>query len=183
MSEPTLPSLLDLAWSRITRGVRDKRSAARHPTLATVAPGGRPELRTVVLRAADRAGATLEMHTDTASPKVMALRDNPLAEIHVWEAGQHLQMRLSGRIKVLTGAEVADRWARIPEAARQSYGSRPPPGGQIDGPFDYDTPGDPARFAALVCHLDRIDLLRLGSPHHRALYHAADGWAGRWVAP
>jgi len=183
MSEPTLTSLLDLAWTRIIRGVHDKRSPARHLTIATVAPDGRPELRTVVLRAAERSAATLEMHTDTASPKVTALRANPRAEIHVWDAGQHLQMRLSGRVEVLTGAKVADRWARIPRAARQSYGSCPPPGAQIDGPFKYDTPGDPDRFAALVCYLNRIDLLRLDTPHHRAVYQAEDGWAGHWVAP
>jgi pyridoxamine 5'-phosphate oxidase len=37
-------------WDRLVRGVHDRRAAARHPTLATVAPDGLPEARTVVSR-------------------------------------------------------------------------------------------------------------------------------------
>ena len=59
MSDVTLPDLLDLAWTRIMRGVHDKHSPARQPVIATVSPDGRPELRTVVLRAADRTAAAL----------------------------------------------------------------------------------------------------------------------------
>lgn len=183
MSDMTLQEFLDLAWSRIVRGVRDKHSPARHPVLATIAPDGRPEARTVVLRAADRAAATLEMHTDSASPKVAALAANSRAEIHVWDPGQRLQIRLAGRVRILTGDDVAERWARIPGAARRSYGSRPAPGSAIAGPFDYATPGDPARLAVLICHVDRADLLLLGPVHQRAEYHPRDDWAGTWIAP
>ena len=183
MSDTTLAELLALAWTRIIRGVHDKRSPARHPVLATVSPDGQPEARTVVLRAADRASATLEVHTDTASPKVAALSKEPRAELHVWDAGQRLQIRLSARVEILTGEDVAERWSRIPDAARRSYGTQPPPGRGIAGPFDYASPGDPGRFAALVCHVERIDLLLLGNAHQRAEYHATDGWAGRWIAP
>jgi pyridoxamine 5'-phosphate oxidase len=44
---------------RLIRGVRDRHAPTRHPTLATVTPDGRPQARTVVLRAADQPAGTL----------------------------------------------------------------------------------------------------------------------------
>jgi drug/metabolite transporter (DMT)-like permease len=51
-------------WARLLRGVGDRHAPARHPVLATVAQGGMPQARTVVLRAADAAAGTLDIHTD-----------------------------------------------------------------------------------------------------------------------
>ncbi|MGY6410125.1 MAG: hypothetical protein ACXIUV_03735 [Alkalilacustris sp.] len=79
----TLPTLHAEAWARLVRGVHDRRAAARHPTLATVAADGAPQLRTVVLRAADRAQARLHVHTDLRSAKVGDLRAEPRAAVHV----------------------------------------------------------------------------------------------------
>lgn len=45
------------------RGVDDRHAPARHPTLATVNSEGKPQARTVVLRAADQRSATLDIHT------------------------------------------------------------------------------------------------------------------------
>ena len=57
-------------WARLTRGVHDWHAPARHPTLATVTPEGRPQARTVVLRAADKAAGALDIYTDLHSSKV-----------------------------------------------------------------------------------------------------------------
>ncbi len=73
-----LSQLYAEVWARLTRGVHDRHAPARHPTLATVTPEGRPQARTVVLRAAEKAAGTLDIHTDLRSAKVGDLRVTPL---------------------------------------------------------------------------------------------------------
>jgi len=178
-----LGGFLDSAWRILARGVSDSGSAARLPALATVSPQGWPEVRTVALRGADRAQALLSVHTDPTTAKVAALRADPRAELHVWEPGAQMQIRLAVRVVVQVGKAVADIWAQVPEASRGSYGTTPAPGTLIDGPYDYEKPGVQSGFAVLTCRVHRIDLVHLEVPHRRAVYAGEDGWSGCWVAP
>ncbi len=179
----TLDGLHQQVWTRLVRGVADRRAPARHPTLATLSPAGWPEARTVVLRAADPAAAVLEVHTDLHSAKVAALRANPRAAFHVWEASAHLQTRLMVEVTILTGDAVAATWARVPDPSRHGYGTTPPPGQPIAAALAYDKPADPASFAVLRCAVQAMDVLHLGPQHRRARFDRADGWAGQWLAP
>jgi len=173
--ERSLPDLLDLVWSRLSRGVADRRHPARHPTLATVGPDG-PEVRTLVLRAADRDTAMLELHTDMASPKVAQIAAEPRVALHVWVPKDRLQIRLRARAVVEPGDPAL--FARLPEPARTNYGGAVP-----GGPPGEGTEGaDPARFAAIRLRVTEIDALVLEEPHIRAIYSAPD-WTGHWVAP
>lgn len=184
MSDPNdLEAFLTRAWQILGRGVSDRRSAARHPTFATVSPEGYPEARTVVLRAAHRPTAMLEVHTDTASAKIAALRANPKAELHIWDSRAKIQLRLVATVSILTGAETADRWASVPDASRVSYGTSPVPGSVIDHVYAYDKPPCPERFAVLRCALDAIDLVHLDTRHRRARYTRVKNWSGDWLAP
>jgi pyridoxamine 5'-phosphate oxidase len=178
-----LAGFLDAAWGHLTRGVADRHAPARHPTLATVSPDGWPEARTVVLRAAHRAEATLELHTDTDTAKIRALRASPRAALHVWVPRARLQIRVSADVEILTGAPTVARWANVPVSARVSYGTEPAPGTAITHARDYATPGSQDRFAVLCCHVRAMDLLELGSPHRRAHFMRDDQWQGTWVAP
>ncbi|MEM6482531.1 MAG: pyridoxamine 5'-phosphate oxidase family protein [Pseudomonadota bacterium] len=184
MSDPNdLTGFLSRAWQILGRGVADRRSPARHPTFATVSPDGLPQARTVVLRAADRATAMLEIHTDTASAKIAALRAHPQAEVHIWDARSKIQLRLAARVSILTGAETADRWASVPEASRVSYGTEPAPGSVIGHVYAYEKPPCADRFAVLSCALEAIDLVHLDTRHRRARYTRASEWSGNWLAP
>ena len=178
--ERTLASLLDLAWSRIEAGLEGDAPAAQF-VLATVADG-RPAARTMVLRGASRADATVETHTDVASPKVAELRADPAAVIHVWDEPASLQIRIRARIEVLTGAEADPIWEGVPEDARTNYGGEPAPGEPIDTPDDYEPGAARERFAVLRAHVEALDLLSLDDPPLRALYERGDGFAGRWLA-
>ena len=94
MSDPhDLSAFLDLGWQRLSRGVADRKAAARHPVFATVSPDGMPEARTIVLRAADRETATLEVHTDGGSGKIRSLQAHPVAQLHVWDERVKLLIR------------------------------------------------------------------------------------------
>ena len=178
----TLDGLHDRLWQRLGRGVADRHAPARQPTFATVRDGW-PEARTVVLRAARREEATLEVYTDIHSDKIASLRQTPRAALHVWEDKQRLQIRLACEVTILTGETVRDRWDPIPEAGRDSYGETPPPGTPIDAALDYRKEPDFAAFAVLSCAVQWIDLVHLGEDHRRAQYRREDGWRGQWCAP
>jgi pyridoxamine 5'-phosphate oxidase len=170
-------------WQLLTRGVRDRRAAARHPTLATVSIDGKPQARTVVLRAADQARATVDIHTDIHSAKIAELRARPFAALHIWDASAHLQMRLESEVTILTGADVAAIWARVPDVARLSYGCTPVPGVPIASALDYVKVPDQAAFAVLRMQIMSMDIVHLGPNHRRAAYKLADQWAGQWLVP
>ena len=170
-------------WLRLTRGVHDRHAPARHPTLATVTPEGRPQARTVVLRAADKLAGTLDIHTDLRSSKVQDLRRTPFAALHVWDASAHLQLRLDARVTLLTGQDVVAIWVVVPEASKLLYGGTPASGKPIAQALAYTKAPDPAYFAVLRLSLLTIDALHLGPDHRRARFDRTSEWAGEWLAP
>lgn len=170
-------------WARLVRGVGDRHAPARHPTLATVSPGGLPEARTVVLRAADPAAGTLDIHTDLRSGKVAGLQRNPNAALLIWDSAAQLQTRITARVDILTGDAVATTWARVPQTSQAGYGTQPAPGTPIERALGYHKTPDPAAFAVLRCTVQSIDALHLGPQHRRARFDRANGWLGQWLAP
>jgi len=178
-----LHAFLDEGWRHITRGVADSRSPARYPTFATVSPDGTPEARTLALRGASRSHSVLELHTDSATSKIVALQHNPKAAFHVWVPRANLQIRITVSVDVLTGPNIDPQWGRVPKGSRVSYGTRPTPGTPIPDAYAYEKPSNRDRFAVLTCHVLEIDLLHLGARHRRAVFVETDDWAGTWLAP
>ena len=178
-----LTTLYAQVWARLVRGVADRHAPARHPTLATVSPDGDPQVRTIVLRAANAPGATLQFHTDLRSAKVTALRRNPQAAVHIWDASAHLQTRITGDVRILVGDDVAAIWAKVPDASQQSYGTQPAPGLPINEALAYDKRATATNFAVLHFAVQVFDVLHLGPKHRRARFERTDGWAGQWLAP
>ncbi len=178
-----LTTLHNEVWDRLIRGVHDRRAAARHPTLTTVVPKGFPEARTVVLRAVDRTAASLDVHTDVRSAKVLALQADPRAALHVWDPSAHLQTRIEVAAEILTGDAVAAIWARVPDVSRQSYGTIPAPGQPIPDARAYAKHANPTAFAVLRLHVEAIDALHLGRDHRRARFERSGNWVGQWLVP
>lgn len=178
-----LDTLLDTAWARLVRGVRDKRAPARHVTLATLGMGGWPQARTVVLRGADKAAARLEVHTDLRSTKAAELQADTRATLHVWDPRVHLQIRAEVRADLLSGSQVLERWGRVPEGSRMAYGSTPAPGQPIAEALNYSKNPTAQDFAVVIFLVQAFDLVHLGRDHRRARFERADGWAGAWLAP
>jgi pyridoxamine 5'-phosphate oxidase len=178
-----LTTLHGQIWSLLVRGVRDRRAAARHPTLTSVTPDDKPKARTVVLRAADKASAMLEIHTDLRAGKVNELKANPCASFHIWDSSAHLQLRLEARAHILEGPQIEEVWARVPERSRAAYRTMPAPGTPIKDAFSYDEITDLKEFGVIRFEVDRIDALHLGSRHRRAQFCRSDDWAGQWLVP
>lgn len=180
----SLDGMLARVWQELDRGARDEGAAARRPVLATIGLNGGPEARTVVLREARQADATLAIHTDNLSEKVREIDRISRASLHVWDQRLKLQTRLRGRVGVETGAAVAWLWDLVPDGSRSSYGVTPAPGTRIDRSDAYTRDSDPSRFAVLVFRVEEIDVVHLsGDYHRRALFRGSDGWQGAWLAP
>ena len=178
-----LDEFLDHAWSLLTRGVVDPKSVAKNPTFSTISEKGFPTMRTVVLRRADRIANCLEIHTDIQTNKVCSLEKNNFAGLHFWIPKAKFQIRASVVVDILTGLDVEDQWSKVPMQSRISYGSIPPPGIEINGPFDYQKLPDQDNFAVLKCDVVELDLLYLGALHQRAFYKIGDPSVSTWVAP
>lgn len=72
-------------------------------TVATVGPGGRPSVRTVLLKGADPRGFVF--YTNTLSRKGDELRDNPLTSLLFFWKSLARQIRIEGSVEPVTAAE------------------------------------------------------------------------------
>ena len=179
----TLEGLLAELWQGLARGVAQRDAPARHPTFATVSADGWPETRMVVLRAAKRDIARLEIHTDLYSAKVSSLTAQPRAELHIWDGAARLQTRMQCNVRITHGLDAAETWEKVPDPSRQSYGIAPSPGHPIAAALAYKKRPALDSFAVLHCQIEKIDVVYLGDKHRRAVFMRHDNWVGQWCAP
>ena len=178
-----LDDFLDFGWQQISRGKADKKSPARHPTFVTSSANGFPNARTLVMRRCDRKNNQIEFHTDTDSSKMLALKENPRAGIHIWLPKNQLQIQMDVVVEVNVGDITIPNWKNVPPNSRVAYGTIPSPGTVIGSPLDYNHTPDQKRFAVLVCDIQSIQLLLLGVKHIRAYYKKTSNWQGEWLSP
>ena len=185
-----LDAILDHAWQVLVRGVRDARSPAHTPTVATVGPDGTPQLRTVVLRGAARRAHQLRFHTDSRAKKVAALRVRPACALHVYDRARKLQLRLQG-VATLHGLNTSTgdaAWTATRTQSRRCYQVVQAPGGPINSPdaprFEADDEGR-AHFVAVTVDLHSLEWLYLQARGHRRALFTRDGeeWRGTWLVP
>jgi len=204
----TLPAILSAAWQGLEEAVKDRHAEWRWPVLANLDPHdpahALPDARVVVLRRADPARRTLEVHSDARAAKVAQLRTAPQACLVFLDRRRELQLRVHGAIRVLTGCADARRaWSALSASSRRAYLAPRRPGDALDAPdpnlpdaFRDRLPDAPAaepgfaNFAVLVLRARRLEWLRLDRHGHeraRAEWDddAADGAAPRlgWIRP
>jgi pyridoxamine 5'-phosphate oxidase len=192
-----LDDILAGAWRLLGRGSADRRSPVHTPVVASVGGDGLPQTRVMVLRAADRATATLRFHTDARSPKCAALDDGPVSVL-AYHPGEQVQLRVSGTAKVVRDGEMVDQvWAQATPFARRCYMVAAAPGSGLAAPgsgLPTDVEGRkptldelvPARanFALVLVRVIGIDWLHLAQTgHRRARFAVTNGWQGEWLVP
>lgn len=178
-----LDAFLDFGWAQVYRGKADKKSPARHPTFLTTSADGFPKARTLVMRRSDRKNNKIEFHTDTASSKMLDLKKNPRAGIHIWIPKAKLQIQMEVVVEIKVGDITTPYWNNVPTNSKVTYGTIPNPGTVIESPNAYNHSPDQKRFAVLVCHIETIQLLFLGVKHIRANYRKINNWQGDWLSP
>jgi hypothetical protein len=194
--ESELGGVLDSAWRLLARGSADRRSPVHTPVVASV-QGGVPEARVMVLRAADRAAATLRFHTDVRSPKCAGL-DGGAVSVLAYHPGEAVQMRLGGVAEVVREGPLVDGiWAQATPFARRCYMVEAAPGSGLSAPgsglpvmvegrkptLEELVPAR-ANFAIVLVTVASIDWLHLAQTgHRRARFAVTNGWQGEWLVP
>jgi hypothetical protein len=187
-ADQPLESIPALAWQMLADGAARATAAFHTPVLATQAEAG-PELRTVVLRAADPEQQLLICHTDLRSPK---LRQISLRNSTVWlfyDALAKVQLRIKAVATLHQGDELArQRWQASSEQSRQCYRNRLAPGAEVEDPDDaiLALPDDGfVNFAVIRSQVQSLEWLYLrAAGHRRARFVFNNGqWQGAWLAP
>lgn len=177
-------------WQELTRAATVRGHPWRQATLATTCPRLGAQARTVVIREVDVDARELLVYTDTRSPKVAQLDQDPRAQIVCWSAALGWQLRLSCVVGCESeGLDVTSRWARLRHTrAAQDYLSPLAPGSVLGPAAAVATPaaGEPrGAFAVLRARVLAMDWLSLDpTGHQRAVFDCRDATgAGQWLVP
>jgi hypothetical protein len=184
-----LDEVLAEAFRRLARGVADRHSAFRTPTIATVGPDGAPRIRTMVLRRFEPAARRLTLHTDRRAAKLIDIAQQPCVAVHVYDARAALQVRLAARARIHADDEVArDAWAAGAPSSHFGYAITPAPGTEIAAPPPAAI-GDESgfrNFALATLTFDTLEWLWLyHGGHRRARFTWADdgSHSASWLVP
>ncbi|MEA5100963.1 pyridoxamine 5'-phosphate oxidase family protein [Pantoea sp. S18] len=172
-------------WKELETGAREPDSGFHFLTLASVDLQGKPQARTLVLRAVDREKRTLEFHTDMRSPKWQALAVNP--EVTVLGYCVKTQLRLQGTVErhAAHSAIAEAAWQRLSRRTQQTYAGAAP-GSDIDNQSnDVSNAGD--NFGVLIIQITQLDwcLLARENNQRALLSYRSDGALtnSKWVNP
>ncbi|ORE95308.1 pyridoxamine 5'-phosphate oxidase-like FMN-binding protein [Stappia sp. 22II-S9-Z10] len=192
------------AWAMLEEGARSRHAAFHRMSLGSLGPGGFPEVRTVILRDADRAARAVRFNTDRRSPKVAAFKADPRCSLLLYDDEAKVQVRLKGRVQLHYGDPLAARlWSEMRAFSKSCYGQPVAPSaalGRPDGVGAEDTeesgagaalsapPLDDrqsfANFLPVTVHIASIDWLFLcAGGHRRALLCYGDSLSRTWLAP
>jgi hypothetical protein len=175
-------------WGLLVRGAVDRRSPMHTVAVATVDAEGLPSVRTVVLRAADPSRWRIRFHTDARSRKVAELARRPTVAVLAYHPAAKIQLRLTGRVRVLAGRDAAPIWAQVTPHGRQCYRVAKAPGAPIASPAEgalLDADGQD-RFRAVEVDVSMIEWLYLAAAGHRRARFRRDPdgrIAGEWLVP
>lgn len=182
-------------WMELQRAPHDRHHEWRTPVLATVSADGLPQARTVVLRQASAQDATLQIYTDSRSPKVAELTANPRVVLAFWSKRLSWQLRVQAVASVQHSGPTVDAvWAKVSQsAAAGDYLSANAPGDVLPEAMAADASGAsephdhlPARqtahhLAIITAHVQSIDWLELARSGHRRGVVQGENW--QWCVP
>lgn len=116
----------------------------------------------------------LSIYTDSRSPKVSQLSEDPNAQLLLWDQQQRWQLRCSATAQRVTDeAALAELWQRIgASASAQDYLGAQPPGELLQSGLNSRT--EPA-LAILRFRITEIDWLALDRAGHKRQRLTPDG--------
>ena len=166
----------------LERAVHDRHHEWRTPVLATVTADGFPNARTVVLRQADAKQQSLQIYTDSRSPKAAELVHQPAAVLVFWSARLSWQLRLKVAVQVVSqGPQVDGVWERVGQSPSASdYLSVAAPGDVV--PRAPEIIGDSSEhhhLSILLCQIQELDWLELRRAGHRRAVFNTQSWSWR----
>ena len=183
-----IDAIPEMAWTLLADGVARAAAPFHTPVLATQADDG-PDLRTVVLRAAEYKSRLLLCHTDLRSPKLRQISLDKRVRWLFYDAAAKVQLRMQATASLHQGDELAtQRWAASRERSRACYRNPFAPGTSVTSPetaIELVKEDGFANFAVIRSEVQAFDWLFLRAKgHRRAHFNWQDGsWQGSWLAP
>jgi len=162
-------------WHELQRAVGERDHEWRTPVLAGVDAFGLPQARTVVLRQADPNTGTLQVYTDSRSPKVAELLGRPDAVLVFWSRRLRWQLRARVTVQVHTvGEQVEAAWEQVSQTAAAADYLAPAAPGSV---FASGAHRDHAlhHLAVLLARIESFDWLELAREGHRRVRFDASG--------
>ena len=164
-----LSKILPTTWQFIEEGVHRRDSAAHTPALCTIGIDGHPNVRSMVLRAANRGDRTLVFHTDNRSSKIREILSSSRASVLFYDAKEKIQLRLKCELSIyLNDKQTKERWNDMQEMSRICYQTEFSPGEVIDFPQTQNRLADGfSNFAVLEARIYCLEWLYLSSKGNR----------------
>jgi len=193
-----LVEMEERVWDHLEAGTRRSAAAFHTGVLATVDDMG-PDVRTVVLRVADRQDKRLICHIDARSKKCADIEANNRISWLFYDDVERLQVRLRGTARLHRTDDFAEeRWAASPNHCRRIYFAEHAPGTEspmmpvhMRPPFDLRNPTQEEsevvrpNFAAIETFIESMDVLILYRMAHRRarIVYGPDGVQRTYLAP
>lgn len=170
-SDPSVDSEFDTLraqiWHQLQQAVSERGHEWRTPVLADVDVDGLPQARTVVLRQADPIASTLQIYTDSRSPKVVELVGRPDAVLVFWSRRLSWQLRARVTVQVQTNGQLVEAaWEQVSRTASVADYLAPAAPGSVVVPT---VQGGYAshHLAVLIAKVEAFDWLELAREGHR----------------
>lgn len=176
--------LFELAKAELLRSNTDHRHPFRYFSLATF--GLFPEVRTVVAREVSQSLSVL-FFTDSRTPKVAQIKENPRVSALFYHPKKKLQARIKGMAELIGKGHEAypSLLERVKNSdALKDYTAVLAPGSKVKDTLDVIY-GDSLHFMAIRINPLQMDVLQLGKgQHQRRGYTWEEGeWAEAILVP
>lgn len=177
-----MEDLLSLAQAELKRGKVDNKHPFRFCWLATL--GKYPEIRTVVNRGLS-VDWTLSVYTDSRSPKVEQIRQQPAVSVLFYHPKKQLQLRAYGEAQLPApgSAPYEEHLARCSQGpSLRDYTTEQAPGSPLAAPLTFT---EELHFQLIQLPIIEIDVLLLNREgHRRSRYRQVMGsWQAQALVP
>ena len=152
-------------WDLLAQGVVNKKSKFHTPTLSTI-NGNAINSRTIILRKVDNKTKMLFFYSDSRSRKVLNIKQNNNATVHLYEPRFKLQVQLYGHAKIENNSEKTKNiWSSLNNFSKKNYLSALSPGEKIDSldNLKYNTDNEEAfyNFSLIYFKVSKLEYLQL----------------------
>lgn len=178
-------------WKKLETAVKSRHESWHLVTLATIRDD-KPEIRTLVLRGADKEKNLIWMHTDLRSPKAQDILKNSEGALLFYDPIARWQLRLNGRISFDSHSETTEHvWKNTSASAKRCYQGAAKPS-TLTPVQNSNLPKEPVsphlgreNFTRVLFQVSKIDWLFLRAEGHlRAKWEWNESQLqGNWAIP
>lgn len=172
-------------WSALITAHHIRHHSIRTPTVCTIGPN-HPKPRTMVLRefGSDKS-PTLILFTDIRSPKCQEIQANNAVTLHVYDAENQQQIQFFTQGTIHQTHPKMSEWIHCALRRPMDYATVLAPSTRINcADHSLDNTLASEHFAVIICAVQTIEILKIGTPHARCRWTNQNGrWTQTWLVP